>query len=258
MVQTLEAKYVSEGSKFLGGRYLDIMPILLKEGLTPISPAGVTDLRNQNPTADEKGPWKTWFDTDAGFAVDGKKVYLFPHSKQLREVTPETKLTKYGIQLFNTKRSKSFNKKDLKLGADLTEKQAVVHPLWLALAEGNKERLGQYVQNAFRLGKDVYNYDKMMGFYVPDDNQPILRAVVLSRLSGRSRADGGRNLDLGDARLVGVRSVAPKAREKIPGNLDLENRLGAVAKRAGFTDPKELADALEFYQAAGKVYSKKK
>ncbi len=260
MVQTIEAKYVPEGAKLLEGRYLDIMPALLREGLVPITPAQVMDLRNKNPTADENSPWRTWLDTDAGFADDRKKVYLFPHSKVLRELTHETRLTDYGVKLPNTKGAKSFNKEDLILRKDLTEKEALAHPLWLALAEGDKERLGTYVQNAFKLGKDTFKYDKNMGFYVPEDNQPILRAVVLGRLDDWSGAVGDGLLDSGGARLVGVRqSGAPKAHSASKnGSSDLEHKLGVVALKAGMQNPEELSKALEFYRAAERVYSKKR
>ncbi|MEK6886559.1 MAG: hypothetical protein AABW88_01885, partial [Nanoarchaeota archaeon] len=123
-------------------------------------------------------------------------------------------------------------RKDLKLNERLTEKEARSHPLWNALAE-NKRRLDSYVQNTFKLGKDKFNYAEMMGFYVPNDSKPILRAVVLYRLGNRSLAYGDRSLDNYNARLVGVRSSASavSASTKNPSELYNPSQITDALKR---------------------------
>ncbi|MEK6904705.1 MAG: hypothetical protein AABW87_03885 [Nanoarchaeota archaeon] len=80
------------------------------------------------------------------------------------------------------------------------------------MADNDQDRHARYVEKMFRQGKDRFGYDKMLGFYVPNDEKPILGDLFFGRLEGRSDADGGRGLG-GSARLVGVRrdEVAPKS-----------------------------------------------
>lgn len=220
MSQILEAKYVPEGAKLFEGRYVDVMPEILRAGLAPISPAQAMDLRNKHVTADENGPWRTLLDTDAGIAVDGNRVYLFPHSRTLRELTSETELTRYGVKLTNTKGSKSFSRKELvlDLNRDLTEKRALAHPIWLALAEGDEERLGNYVQNAFKLRRDTYKFEsnRGMAFHVLGEYQPILRAVVLKGMGKWQQNDATGSLDLlRYGSLVGLRGVEAPLEQKL-------------------------------------------
>lgn len=199
------------------GRYIDVMPALLKAGLNPVSPALMMDKRNES--SDPKNElWTNYWDTDFGLAADSENVYLFPHSKQLRKLTPKTKLKDHGIVLKTVKGARALKRNDLILNERLTEKQAREHPGWLELADGNQARLDIYVENTFRLGNE-YKFDKMMALYVPQDKKPIERALVLGRLSGRSFADGER--DLGDdfARLVGGTWKVCEADEKTLDNL---------------------------------------
>ena len=230
-MQTTETPYFRDGSKLYQGRYIDVMPALLKDRLTPISPASVMDARNKAVgTGNQDSLWNIYYDTDFGLAADSKKVYLFPHSKELRKVSAETELIANGIQIKNTSGAKVFKRKDLKLNERLTEKEARSHPLWDAIAE-NKGRLDSYVQNTFKLGKDKFNYAEMMGFYVPNDSKPILRAVVLDRLYNWSYAGGSRDLVNGDARLVGVRSSASAVSASTQNNGHLESRISEALKQ---------------------------
>lgn len=227
MGQTIEAKYLPQGAKmFPQGRYTDVMPVLLKEGLVPISPAQVMKARIKAAESKDSqaidATWMTWVDTGFGLAGTRDKVYLDPNSKILLGVNSNTKLMDYGVPFTPGKDVQAYGRADMILDQDLTEEQAAVHKGWLALAEGDKELLGKYSQHTFRLGKDRFNYDKSMRFYVPSAEEPILRAVVLFRLDARSRAGGDRDLGDGLARLVGVRqSGAPKT--KVP----LEQRVAA-------------------------------
>ena len=98
-----------------------------------------------------------------------------------------------------------YPRSDIILGRDLTEEEARASSVWLDFAVGYQSRLDKYVENTFRFGKDKYKYDKMMGIFVPADDQPIERVVVFSRINSRSQAFGGYHLD-NCARLVGVRN----------------------------------------------------
>jgi hypothetical protein len=208
-MQTTSPSYL-KGAVLHQGQYREAMPALLKAGLTPASPSFVMDRRNEHADAEHE-LWSDYFDTDFGLASDSNRVYFAPHSKALRKLTPETRLTANGVQIRSTSGLQPIKRKDMILGRPLTEKEARQHQGWLALADGNQERLDVYVGNAFKLGKDKFGYNEMMRFYVPDDSKPILRAVVLVRLYYRSIANGSRYLDNIYARLLGVRDVSGEA-----------------------------------------------
>ncbi|MEK6904239.1 MAG: hypothetical protein AABW87_01460, partial [Nanoarchaeota archaeon] len=85
------------------------------------------------------------------------------------------------------------------------------HRLWLELADNDQGRLAKYVESTFRQGKDRFDYDEMLGFYISEDRKPIVRGLIFYRLENRSDAVGGGLLDTYSTRLVGVRDeVAPK------------------------------------------------
>ncbi|MEK6900243.1 MAG: hypothetical protein AABX05_03910, partial [Nanoarchaeota archaeon] len=112
-----------------------------------------------------------------GIAGSKTKIYLIPHSKRLRAVTPETILTDGGLPLDIGTAVKSYHRKDLILDCDLTQKEALASLVWLDFAAGDQKRLEKYVERAFRFGKDKFGYDKMMGIFVPEDN--VEQAVSL-------------------------------------------------------------------------------
>ena len=234
-MQREQAPYFREGAQLYKGRYVEVMPVLLGDGLTPVSPSDVMQARNNAAgTQNQDSMWNIYFDTDFGLAANSKKVYLSPHSKGLRKLTPDTKLKDYGVELSSVSGAKVFKKGDLKLNTRLTEKEARSHPLWKALA-GNQALLDSYVQNAFKLGKDKFNYDEMMGFYVPNDSKPVLRAVVLDGLGNGSYAGGDGNLGDDDARLVGVRSNVSSEAANAKNSSQLESRvLDALKQGACF------------------------
>ncbi len=151
-VKVSQPAYLPRGAKLFKGNYFDAMQTLLAEGLEPIGPAQVMDIRNQCPTADEDGPWRTWFDTDMGCAW-GDFYYLFPHCELLRRMTPETRYITYGFLLagIDKQRAKQF---DWRKVATNKLEEALTNPLWIELArkdgesdETARKRLEQYVQN---------------------------------------------------------------------------------------------------------------
>ena len=245
------------------GQYGKIMPQLLTAGLEPASPSWVMDARNKAVGTDaEKALWKeTGFDTDFGVAADDKTVWLFPHSKHLRAITPQTKLVEYGIPLKDKddfKNAIAIPRSEFGdyLGKPLTREQFHDSPtrtlVWLPhLAEGDEQRMNTYENNAFTLGKRDFNYNEMLGFYVPETEKPNVRALVFGRAINGASAGGSRNLDNYYARLVGVRGgVAPEGREHVStgsnGSLEATVRSLMTQRRV---EESELPRVFEIYEA---------
>ena len=207
-----------EQAQVFEGLHAAIMPQLIDAGFIPWSIADVMDNRSQ--VLHEHKIWNNYVDSDFGIAGTKKNVYLDPHSSRLRAVTPKTGTRlplaandlPHGVQVYD--------RNDLILDRSLTEEEARRSPAWLSFADGDLQRLDTFVEKTFRFGKDVYAYDVMMGIYVPEDKEPILRAVVINGLCNGSGAYGVNDLGY-NSRLVGVRSGTSAASPK-----------GAVPERA--------------------------
>lgn len=195
-------------SQVFEGNYLTAMSELREAGFTPWSTEDIMDARNEVPV--EHPRWNNYIDTDFGIAATKKKIYLVPHSARLRAATPNTKLTQYGLLMkgAHLDEAKTYSRSDLILDRDLTEKEARASPMWLDFAAGSQELLDTYVENTFRFGKDKFNYDTMMGIFVPADEKSIERAVVLYSLNLRSPAYCNYHLYISTS-FVGVRGGAP-------------------------------------------------
>lgn len=212
------------GQEFFEGDYRIKMAELREAGYIPLSTEDIMDARNAVPA---KHPlWNNYIDTDFGIAATKKTIYLAPHSARLRAVTPQTKLTNYGLVLGadDIATMLAYDRKDHILGRDLTEDEVRDSRIWLDFAVGDQTRLDKYVENTFRFGKDKFGYDTMMGIFVPEDKELVERAVVLDRLYNGSRADG--NVRLYDnTRFVGVRSGASVSELEVPLGATREPKL---------------------------------
>ncbi len=208
-------------SRLFTGTYIDIMPDLIEQKLTPVNPAMVMDRRIEAAKSkDERlieALWDNYWDTNFGAAAAKdltltawqEKIYLHPNSRFLLSSFPDANLITGGVPLNTADIDSSFfisERGEHILGRQLTEKQARNHKLWLALADNSQERLNNYVEQAFRLGRNRHGYKEMMGIYVPYDSQLILRDFYLSRLSNWSIANSCRDLADDYAFLVGVRA----------------------------------------------------
>ncbi len=210
MATAKQLEYEAGQARVFEGVYREQMPELLRAGFNPATPAEIMDKR----TAGNEFFIEDYITTSTGCAVDSNRVYLIPRSASLRSVTPVTKLVSGGIPLDRSREPtiQEFSRKDHILDRPLTEKEALEHKLWLSLADNDQDRHARYVEKMFRLGKDRFGYNKMLGLYVTKDKSPIVRGLILDRLEGGFGADGVRYLDNYDARLFGVRrdEVAPK------------------------------------------------
>ncbi|MBI4147608.1 hypothetical protein HY494_03070 [Candidatus Woesearchaeota archaeon] len=216
---------LKSGLELFEGNYCAAMSRLHLAGYTPWSTEDIMDARNA--VTAEHPRWNNYIDTDFGIVGTKEKIYLAPHSARLRVVTPQTVLTNGGLALEANviETMRAYDRKDHILNLELTEEEARNSQVWLDFAAGNQKRLDKYVENTFRFGKDKFNYDAMMGVFVPAEEEPIERAVVLGGLCDGCRAGGGR---LGDgARFVGVRRGAK--RQKRPQ--------GATRRKEVLTEP---------------------
>ncbi len=242
------------GQELFEGNYCIKMSELCEAGLTPWSTEDIMDARNA--VSFEHPKWNNYLDTDFGIAGTKTKIYLMPHSERLRAVMPQTRLTNGGLSFDCREAAKTYNRSDLILSRDLAEQEARTSPVWLDFADGNQARLDTYVENTFRFGKDKFNYDTMMGIFVPEDKNE--RAVVLVRLNGSSLAYGINHLN-NDTRFVGVRrgeSVAtklPQARaKKSPYREDSRSDLEIFLSEHSLSR-KELSGAVELYKTVKKL-----
>jgi len=198
---------LSPPARVFDGTTNEQMPYLVEAGLELWSPAQVMRRRTNNPGKEYKDPhWLHSFNTNFGIAATEDTVYLFPNSDGLRNINLETMLVDGGVPASSESLSqaKSYDRKDVKLNACLSYDEAVSHPLWLELADGNKLLLRNYSNIAFSLLTGENGSKKTMRINVPTDSQPIQRAVVLYGGVETSLARGIGSLDIDDARLVGV------------------------------------------------------
>ncbi|MEK6926405.1 MAG: hypothetical protein AABW50_03955 [Nanoarchaeota archaeon] len=193
------------------GRNVDQMPKLIAEGRTPLSVAGLMEVRLKY--GKELRDWmNNYFDTGDGviYHPDGR-IKIVHDSQLIRELSPKSPLKNSALVLedgvYGSVQGQEFKKSDFEkyTGKKLSAKAVKKNPLWQALARGDQNLLNEYTNFIFSEAKENFKYDKNMGIYLDSaGDTPKLRAWCVNRLDYRSDADGGFNLvdDLG--RFVGV------------------------------------------------------
>ena len=205
------------------GRNTEQMPKLIAEGRTPLPTSGLMKRRLEARNASEtvKDSWLyNYFDTGDAIAYhpDGKaKIVL--NAKQLRELTPKSRLSRGALILpdgiYEALEGRDISKSDLERYASgnwLKQKEVITHPVWQALSE-DETLLKEYTDLVFSQG-----YDKAMAIYRGSSQDiPTMRSWCVRRLvvGGGSVADGRDHLDDDFGRFVGVQ-VAPKAQSSEP------------------------------------------
>jgi len=197
------------------GSNLREMPKLLAEGRVPMSVADVMKERlelRHSDDAELRSNWmNNYFDSGDGalYLPDGKLVVAYD-SKAIREMTPESKLVPgtraldlSGVSLRGIKGSR-FTERDLGkmiIRQRLTLDQAKDHPIWQALARGDKNLSDAYAEMIF---KD-HGYDEAMGIWLDSSKSdvPNMRAWCVNRAFNRSDTYGFINLGCSNGRLVG-------------------------------------------------------
>ncbi len=91
----------------------------------------------------------------------------------------------------------TFKRKGMLLNEDLTERQAMEHPLLLtklghpnyvdAKFARSEEEVAEIIAGTFKLGKDQHSYDTMMGQFLPNvSKKGVMRAWYVGSLRSRS------------------------------------------------------------------------
>ena len=236
------------------GRYVDAMPALIVKGFHPLSTAAVMDVmleahETKDPVLREhlvKG-WHGWYkDTPTGRRKHRDTIRIVLEDPLLLGVTPQSQLNPNGslaitpdqfndgdghdlsyVQLTREGIDRPLEKDEV-YRADAHGTVNYTHCGWLAYADGSIGRLQRFADMVFAEGKRRFDYDKMMGLYILNEEGPVVRPVVLGRLEGRSDADDGGLLDGAVARLVGVRraSGAEGGASARPPHESLETKVG--------------------------------
>jgi len=224
------------------GRNIDKAPALLArwkrgEGYIPseadVRLMGVRNFKNTPEIA------TNYWDTSTLSATKGDLVkVILPYDNsgnhQLTDVAefgsalinPNERLVDYGVDLDKDGRWEKLEGRGIYtlkrkalvkyvIDDDLTEKQAMKHPLLLTkLGHPNHvdsefarptEEIEEVISGTFKLGKDEYNSKEMMGQYLPDESKKgVMKAWCVDGLGGGSDAGGGYYLDDGCGRFAFV------------------------------------------------------
>lgn len=206
---------LNEAEKFreFYGRNVDQMPLLIAEGRTPLSFAGVMERRLIAKSS--KDAWlNNYLFTGDGivYGTDGSIVIAYD-AKALKNLNSQSRLVNGALDLsgvdLKSIEGTRFTKSQLSkmvLGQDLTEKQARTHPIWLALARGDRELAKDYSGMV-----SESNGGRNMGVYLGSKQEvPTMRAWFAGRMLSWSHAGGYDDLDNDNGRLVGVASETQK------------------------------------------------
>ena len=220
---------LGNGYKEFYGRNIEQMPLLIAEGLRPMSVATLMQKRlDVLGTPSQDVFWINYFDTgDAiAYAPDGKmKVVL--DAEAPRAMTRTSKSSNGALVLPSGAYEKlnataEFTRKELVpyIGKSLSEAAVRENPVWQALAGGDQALLNAYAFAVFKEAKRVYNYDKNMGVFVTSAQaEPIMRLWFVNELYYVSNANGSSYLFKDFGRFVGVAPEAQKARDTIEARL---------------------------------------
>ena len=217
-----------EAYKEFYGANVKQMPKLVAEGRVPMSVAGLMQRRLdvRNSDADVKTAYMdNYFDTgDAVVYHSDGRVKIVLDSAILQGMTPNSPRNGGALVLsediYRTLIGEEFKKGKLgQVNTGLSVADVKSHPVWKALARGDKALLNDYADFIFteyqtRFAKDTKAEDlQLMGVY-PDSagETPKLRAWCVDGLGDGSGADGGNVLGFDGGRLVGVAPEAQSAK----------------------------------------------
>lgn len=208
------------------------MPLLIADGRIPISVSGLMKRRLEVLDSGDSELISAWWDNyvDTGNGIlyhPNGEVKIVSNAQPFLDMNSESKLSNGALVLGNNKDSSievynsingtEFKRSDLgKTGNVLTKDEVKNHPIWQELV-GDKDLLSDYVDVAFKLGKERFNYDNMMGVYISNPQENVVgRLWLVDGLSYNSNANGLNFLDNYSGRLVGV---VPEARSAKNGKV---------------------------------------
>ncbi len=165
------------------GRNTEQMPLLIADGRTPISVAGVMEQRLNSGKQD----WKdNYFDTgDAIVYHPDKKFKVVLDAEPLRNLNSESKLRNGALILpdgmYEDLQGEEFAYKDIQklVDKELSQADILKHPIWKSVSR-DQALLDEYVLKMFAEMKSKFNYNENMGIYLDSfDNAPKLRALYV-------------------------------------------------------------------------------
>ena len=232
---------------FYGANHKE-MPKLIAEGRVPLLSAGLMQERlNSLGTSTQDAWWNNYFETGDGifYHPEGSaKIVL--GAQIIKDLTPNSPLSNGAIVLGDSidesiavykslDAVEEFSKKDienLKLRSVLSPEEAKNHPVWIALAGGDKILLNNYVDETFRLGKEQYSKEKMMDVYFGSaQKKAVGRLWCVGSLGYGSSASGNYSVDgRSGGRFVGVAPEALGARGNTPSISTITNNVHAYLK----------------------------
>ena len=207
------------------GRSTEQMPILIAEGRTPLSIAGLMRRRLEVLNSSDEvrnSYWMNYFDTGDGIAYhpEGRgKIVL--DAQPLRELTPSSQLRNGALVLpsgvYDRLEGVEFSREDLAkyiTGGRLNQGKVKKNRVWQVLAR-DENLLNDYSEAVFSQLRERYNEDRAMGLYRGSaENVPTMRSWYLNRLGSRSNADVI-HLGFDVGRLVGVAPEAQSATQTV-------------------------------------------
>jgi len=207
------------------GRSTEQMPILIAEGRTPLSIAGLMRRRLEVLNSSDEVKrfyWDNYFDTGDGIAYhpDGRgKIVL--DAQPLRELTPLSSSQLSALVLpsgvYDRLEGVEFSREDLAkyiTGGRLKQGNVKKNRVWQVLAR-DENLLNDYAKAVFSQLRERYNEDRAMGLYRGSaENVPTMRSWYLNRLGSRSNADVI-HLGFDVGRLVGVAPEAQSATQTV-------------------------------------------
>ncbi len=224
---SLQLNIPFDNHKEFYGKTTEQMPLLIAEGRSPLSAAGLMRKRLEVlasgvPDDIKLVWWDNYFDTGDGAVrnSDGR-LKIVSDAQYLRQLSPETVLVDRAVpfsdDVYKGLVGEEFSSQQVEryFNKPLSKSDAKTNPGWIALAMGDKSLLAEIVDATFAQAKERLGYDgKMMGIYqsvVPSEGAAG-RLWFVARLVDSisdSRAGGSGSLDDDGGRLVGV---APEAR----------------------------------------------
>jgi hypothetical protein len=205
------------------GRNVDKMPLLIANNRLPLSVAGLMRRRLEVLSGSEavrNSWWNNYFDAGDGAIrhSDGRLMFL-PDAGYLRQLNPETRLVNGSVpfddDVYRKLNGVEFSQRDIErhFNKELSRREARNNPGWRALLRGDSALQREIVDATFAQVKERFNYDgPMIGIYpsVRPESGAVGSLWSVSRIGDYvdlSGAVGGRHLDYGSGRLVGVRQL---------------------------------------------------
>ena len=208
-------------------RYIDQMPLLIsgKDVSGKVidikrNPIQVAEIYERRVNSSKPDWWNYGFFTGDGVVVPAKEEYtdgrfkIRRNSESLRGINKETKLIMGGIphESYSEVSGVEFMIKDVIVNRAMTRDEAIENPVLLELLGGDNSFMKKVIDKTYFEGKKQFNYDKMMGLFLPTElNQCHERAWYVDGLGDRSGVNGRSGFDDGDGCLLGIAPEAPKS-----------------------------------------------